>query len=93
MSSLAEVSQNEVTEEERAVLRSAHRDGYVRAGLFSHGDFNEEGFLLFGRLEAMCRKGLLRFVERFGENDRKPGDVWMVFAPAAACPRSASCSA
>ena len=73
----------QVTDEERAVLRSAERDGYVSAELYSHGDFSEEGFLLFGRLEVMCLKGLLRFVARLGENERSPGDVRMVFAPAA----------
>ena len=71
----------QVTEEECAVLRSAERDGYVAAKLFDHGDFSEEGFLFFGKLEVMCLKGLLRFVDRSGENERAPGDVRMVFAP------------
>ncbi len=71
----------QVTEEEQAVLRSARRDGYVSARLFDHGDFCEEGFLFFGRLEVMCLKGLLRFVDRMGECERAPGDVRMVFAP------------
>ncbi len=72
----------QITAEECAVLRRARRDGYVSAELFQHGDFSEEGFLLFGRLEVMCLKGLLRFVARLGENERAPGDVRMVFAPA-----------
>ena len=72
----------QVTEEEQAVLRSARRDGYVTARLFHQGDFSEEGFLFFGRLEVMCLKGLLRFVDRLGESERAPGDVRMVFAPA-----------
>ena len=77
-----EVASIQITDEERAVLRSAERDGYVSADLFREGDFSEEGFLLFGRLEIMCLKGLLRFVTRMGENERAPGDVRMVFAPA-----------
>jgi hypothetical protein len=72
----------QISEEEQAVLVRAERDGYVSADLFRHGDFSEEGFLLFGRLEVMCLKGLLRFVARMGENERSPGDVRMVFAPA-----------
>jgi hypothetical protein len=71
-----------ITDEERAVLNRAERDGYVSAELWRQGDFSEEGFLLFGRLEVMCLKGLLRFVARLGENERAPGDVRMVFAPA-----------
>lgn len=71
-----------ITDEERAVLTRAKREGYVSADLWRHGDFSEEGFLLFGRLEVMCLKGLLRFVARLGENERVPGDVRMVFAPA-----------
>jgi hypothetical protein len=70
-----------ITDEERAVLGAAWRDGYVEAELFSHGDFNEDGFVLFGKLEVMCLKGLLRFVDRVGEAERRPGDVRMVFAP------------
>ena len=71
-----------LTEEERAVLSCAERDGYVSADLYRQGDFSEEDFLLFGRLEVLCLKGLLRFVARLGENERAPGDVRMVFAPA-----------
>ena len=78
----ADVAKAGLTDEEDAVLRSAERDGYVSADLYSQGDFSEEGFLLFGRLEVMCLKGLLRFVERCGESERSPGDVKMVFAPA-----------
>ncbi|MGC1303620.1 MAG: hypothetical protein WA840_14725 [Caulobacteraceae bacterium] len=70
-----------ITDEERAVLWTAKRDGYVAAELFSRGDFNEDGFVLFGKLEVMCLKGLLRFVDRVGEAERRPGDVRMVFAP------------
>jgi hypothetical protein len=72
----------QITEEEQAVLRRAEREGQVSADLYRHGDFSEEGFLLFGRLEVMCLKGLLRFVARLGDNERSPGDVSMVFAPA-----------
>jgi hypothetical protein len=69
-----------VTDEEQAVLSTASRDGFVSAELYTHGDFNEAGFVLFGRLEVMCLKGLLRFVDRVGESERAPGDVHMVFA-------------
>lgn len=71
-----------ISDEERDVLRNARRDGYVAAELYSRGDFNEDGFLFFGKLEVMCLKGLLRFVDREGEAERRPGDVRMVFAPA-----------
>ena len=71
-----------VSDEERALLRSARRDGAVYADLYTQGDFNEAGFTRFGRLEVMCLKGLLRFVERKGDAERMPGDVRMVFAPA-----------
>jgi hypothetical protein len=70
----------QVTDEERAALRAVSPEGYVCAKLFDRGDFSEEGFLLFGRLEALCRKGLLRFVDRKGDSERAPGDVKMVFA-------------
>ena len=76
-----DISSVQITDEEDAVLRCAERDGYVSAALYRHGDFSEEGFLFFGRLEVMCLKGLLRFVTRLGENERAPGDVQMVFAP------------
>jgi hypothetical protein len=71
-----------ISEEESAVLQTARRDGYVSAELYSHGDFNEDGFMFFGKLEVMCLKGLLRFVDRVGDSERRPGDVRMVFAPA-----------
>ncbi len=64
------------------MLCSARRDGAVSAKLYNDGDFSEEGFLFFGKLEAMCRKGLLRFVDRVGECERAPGDLQMVFAAA-----------
>ena len=79
MNTSVDTREIQVTDEEHAVLRSAAR---VSAKLFHHGDFSEEGFLLFGRLEVMCLKGLLRFVDRLGECERAPGDVRMVFAPA-----------
>ncbi len=82
MKTTSSTKQIQISDEERAVLRSARRDGYVSAELFHHGDFCEEGFLFFGRLEVMCLKGLLRFVDRLGECERAPGDVRMVFAPA-----------
>jgi hypothetical protein len=73
-------SQILVSEDEQAVLRRAKRDGAVYADLYSNGDFDEAGFMLFGRLEVMCLKGLLRFVERCGDAERAPGQVRMVFA-------------
>ena len=82
MKTTSNTQQIQVSDEERAVLRTARRDGVVSAKLYHQGDFCEEGFLLFGRLEVMCLKGLLRFVDRQGECERAPGDVRMVFAPA-----------
>ena len=82
MSPLADTREILVTDEEQAVLRSARQDGFVSAALFDQGDFSEEGFLFFARLEAMCLKGLLRFVDRLGECERAPGDLRLVFAPA-----------
>ena len=73
-----------LSDEEHALVRAARRDGFVAASLFERGDFNEEGFELFGRLEALCRKGVLRFVGRIGRNERTPGDERMVFALAEA---------
>ncbi len=81
MTTPVETREIQVSDEESAVLRSARQDGFVSAELFHQGDFCEEGFLLFGRLEVMCLKGLLRFVDRLGECERAPGDVRMVFAP------------
>ncbi len=77
----SDTQQIQISDEEQAVLHSAERDGFVSAKLFHQGDFCEEGFLFFGRLEVMCLKGLLRFVDRSGECERAPGDVRMVFAP------------
>ena len=79
---MPQITPTQITEDERVTLTRARRDGYVAADLYHQGDFDEEGFLLFGRLEAMCLKGLLTFVTRMGENERAPGDVRMVFAPA-----------
>ena len=75
-----------LTDEDRALICAARRDGSVSAKLFDRGDFSEEGFLLFGRLEVLCLKGLMRFVDRIGKNDRTPGDVRMVFALADGAP-------
>jgi hypothetical protein len=75
-----------ISEEERDVLRAARRDGFVAAQLYSRGDFDEDGFLFFGKLEVLCLKGLLRFVDREGESERRPGDVRMVFAPTEQAP-------
>jgi hypothetical protein len=75
-----------ISEEERDVLRTARRDGFVAAQLYSRGDFDEDGFLFFGKLEVLCLKGLLRFVDREGESERRPGDVRMVFAPTEQAP-------
>ena len=79
----SERSDIQVSAEEQAVLRRAVTEGFVSAPLYRKGDFDEEGFLLFGKLEVMCLKGLLRFVDRTGDSERAPGDVRMVFAPAA----------
>ena len=72
--------------EDCELICTARREGVVSAKLFDHGDFSEEGFLLFGRLEVLCLKGWMRFVDRIGKNDRTPGDVRMVFALADGVP-------
>ncbi len=67
--------------EEGAVLRSARRDGHIAARVFDRGDFSEDGFLLYGRLERMCDKGLLRFESWTGDAARGSGEVLAVFSP------------
>jgi hypothetical protein len=75
----------QLSEDERALVCAARRDGFVAAKLYDHGDFSEDGFMLFGRLELLCLKGVMRFVDRIGKNERAPGDVRMIFALAEGC--------
>lgn len=72
----------ELTPEDGAVLSAAQREGRVAANLFEHGDFSETGFLLYGRLEQLCAKGLLRFESWTGDPALGSGDVRAVFTPA-----------
>ena len=67
--------------EDGAVLSAAHRDGQVAARLFEHGDFSEAGFLLYGHLERLCARGLLRFESWSGDAIRGSGEVLAVFIP------------
>ncbi len=64
-----------------AVLQAARRDGRVSAHLFEHGDFSETGFLLYGRLEDLTARGLLRFESWSGEPNKGAGEVRATFTP------------
>lgn len=74
--------QEMLTAEDGAVLTAALADGVIAARLFEHGDFSEAGFLLYGRLEALCTRGLLRFEHWSGDPARGSGKVEAVFTPA-----------
>ena len=77
------VTQTEtLTPEDGAVLSAARREGKVAARLYEHGDFSETGFLLYGRLEQLCARGLLRFESWSGDPARGSGEVSAVFTPA-----------
>jgi hypothetical protein len=71
-----------LTPEDGAVLRAAEREGRVAARLYVHGDFSEAGFLLYGRLESLCARGLLRFESWSGDAAKGSGEVLAVFTPA-----------
>ena len=68
--------------EDGAVLTAARRAGVIAAHLYEHGDFSEAGFLLYGRLEQLCARGLLRFERWSGDPARGSGRVEAVFTPA-----------
>jgi hypothetical protein len=70
-----------LTLEDGAVLSAARREGKVAAHLFEHGDFSESGFLLYGRLERLCARGLLRFESWSGDGIKGSGDMLAVFIP------------
>ncbi len=72
----------ELTPEDGAVLSAAQREGRVAANLFERGDFSEAGFILYGRLEQLCARGLLRFESWTGDPAQGSGDVRAVFTPA-----------
>ncbi len=72
----------DLTPEDGAVLEAAKRDGRIAARVFEQGDFSEPGFLLYGRLERLCAKGLLRFVSWTGDATHDTGEVAAVFVPA-----------
>ncbi len=61
------------------VLSCAAQRGRVTARLFKSGDFDEAGFLLYGRLERLCERGLLRFESWSGDPATGAGDVLAVF--------------
>jgi hypothetical protein len=67
--------------EEGAVLRAAKRDGRIAARVYERGDFSEDGFLLYGSLERLCARGLLRFESWTGDAARGSGEVLAVFTP------------
>ena len=69
--------------EDGAVLIAARHTGVIAAHIFERGDFSEAGFLLYGRLEALCARGLLRFERWSGDPARGSGEVEAVFTPVA----------
>jgi hypothetical protein len=69
------------TEDDCAVLRAAQRDGQVSAHLFERGDFSESGFLLYGRLEDLTARGLLRFESWSGDPNKGAEEVLATFKP------------
>jgi hypothetical protein len=70
-----------LTPEDGAVLSAARREGKAAAWLFEQGDFSESGFLLYGRLERLCARGLLRFESWTGDGMRGSGEMLAVFLP------------
>lgn len=70
--------------EDGALLAAAVRAGRVEAHLFEQGDFSEAGFLLYGQLEALCARGLLRFQSWSGDPAKGAGQVAAVFTPVVA---------
>ena len=66
---------------EREVLTCALKSGQIAARLFIAGDFDEAGFLLYGRLERLCEQGFLRFESWSGDPATGQGDVLAVFRP------------
>ena len=67
--------------DEREALACAVKSGRIAARLFAAGDFDEAGFLLYGRLERLCEQGLLRFESWSGDPAVGRGDVLAVFRP------------
>jgi len=63
------------------MLRRARREGRIAARVFDRGDFSEDGFLLYGRLEQLCAKGLLNFESWTGDAAKGSGEVLAVFTP------------
>ena len=70
-----------LTPEDGAVLQAARQAGRVSAHLYEHGDFSEAGFILYGRLEDLCTRGLLRFERWSGDPAKGSGEVEAVFIP------------
>ena len=70
-----------LTPEDGAVLLAAERAGRIAAWLYQDGDFSEDGFLLYGRLERLCSRGLLRFESWSGDAASGSEEVRAVFLP------------
>lgn len=75
---------SELSQEDGVVLQAARLVGRIEARVFERGDFSEEGFLLYGRLERLCARGLLRFVSWTGDATGGASEVAAVFIPARA---------
>ena len=73
-----------LSSDDQHLVAVAERDGSIAARVFERGDFSEEGFLLYGRLERLCSRGWLRFVSWSGDATLDTGEVAAVFAPMAA---------
>ena len=73
-----------LSSDDQHLVAVAERDGSIAARVFERGDFSEEGFLLYGRLERLCARGWLRFVSWSGDATHDTGEVAAVFAPMAA---------
>lgn len=73
--------QEGLTPEDGAVLLAAQREGRIAAWLYEDGDFSENGFLLYGRLERLCAQGLLRFESWSGDAASGSDEVLAVFRP------------
>ena len=69
------------SDDDHQVLVCAVARGSIAAKLFKAGDFNEDGFLLYARLERLCEQGLLRFQSWTGYPATGDGDVAAMFTP------------
>src|SRR5689334_20605315 len=65
--------------EHLAALATAQPTGLVGAQIYRAGRFNEEGFVLYGRLEFLANCGLVEFIAQVGRSHIPPGDVWSYY--------------